>query len=200
MVTQNEPRRSRELVTIAVRSKPRSPSRRMPRRAPSAGLPGHSWSTAVEKRSCRNCEHIDGYSSIASQFPWQLGVAGEAFVVPPATRCVPSIWLAASRCRHPEGSRRAATAGRRTRYGPRRIMDNNASEWTPAAASTCDFRTILHSPSQSQIPVKQPVAEFTRQRSQVRYLSRPPRGNAFPESTASAACQRICQKLTGRVR
>jgi len=59
-------------------------------------------------------------------------------------------------------------------------MRDDVSEWTPAAASTCDFRMILHSPSQSRIPPKQYVAEFTRQRSQVRYLSRPPAQTPSP--------------------
>jgi hypothetical protein len=40
----------------------------------------------------------------------------------------------------------------------------------PMAASTCAFPLILHSPSWSRIVAKEPVAEFTRQRSQVRYL------------------------------
>jgi hypothetical protein len=72
------------------------------------------------------------------------------------------------------GSRWAATAARRVRYGRRRIVGDDASDEPPAAASTCGFPMILHARSRSRIRAKWPVAEFTRQRSQVRYLSRPP--------------------------
>src|SRR6266699_400771 len=72
------------------------------------------------------------------------------------------------------GSRRAATAARRDQKGRGGIVTDPESDPASTAASTCALPMILHPPSRSRIAAKEPVAEFTRQRSQVRYLSRPP--------------------------
>jgi hypothetical protein len=97
--------------------------------------------------------------------------------------------------RHLRGSRQAATAPRRDRKGRGGIVMEPEPVRASTAASTWAFPRILHSPSRPRISPKWPVAEFTRQRPEVRNLSRPPAQTSSPSPLPARLARRIARRL-----